>query len=330
MRRNPSPSSQQPQTQPQQQASLTNSGESSPLKRKPTPLIRPQSAYILSPPPLANPPHQQLQQSAFSANQRKSLIIDNRRRSDFVSRYESLLNRAQSATKAVDELDLLRLQRAKTDPSSVTSGPPSTSVSAGPPTPTSGHVPEDDLDEDEVSVDFNAEEVLQRCHDFQKDYEERKNLISQSSSPPVPKPRNLIQGRPLTASAASETGIEMPKPSLRTRSSSLTLHDKNEDDKTPASSVSGAKSLKSQEAQIFPKPILKKSSDDLSTATRPILKRKDSESILVASSNAASGGASAIDNAQHTFKGNVSIRVSGQSRIFRMSEDSLLYTRIEI
>ena len=32
-----------------------------------------------------------------------------------MSRYESLLNRAQAATKAVDELDLLRLQRAKVD-----------------------------------------------------------------------------------------------------------------------------------------------------------------------------------------------------------------------
>ena len=46
---------------------------------------------------------------------------DTRRRSDFVSRYESLLNRAQAATKAVDELDLLRLQRANSNTSSNTS-----------------------------------------------------------------------------------------------------------------------------------------------------------------------------------------------------------------
>ena len=46
---------------------------------------------------------------------------DTRRRSDFVSRYESLLNRAQAATKAVDELDLLRLQRANTSNTSSTS-----------------------------------------------------------------------------------------------------------------------------------------------------------------------------------------------------------------
>ena len=53
----------------------------------------------------------------FSAT-RKSM--DTRRRSDFVSRYESLLSRAQAATKAVDELDLLRLQRAKVDNTSTT------------------------------------------------------------------------------------------------------------------------------------------------------------------------------------------------------------------
>ena len=46
--------------------------------------------------------------------------MDTRRRSDFVSRYESLLSRAQAATKAVDELDLLRLQRAKVDNTSTT------------------------------------------------------------------------------------------------------------------------------------------------------------------------------------------------------------------
>ena len=42
----------------------------------------------------------------------RSSSSDIRRRSDFVSRYESLLNRCQAATKAVDELDLLRLQKA--------------------------------------------------------------------------------------------------------------------------------------------------------------------------------------------------------------------------
>ena len=54
----------------------------------------------------------------FSATRKSA---DTRRRSDFVSRYESLLNRAQAATKAVDELDLLRLQRANTSNTSSTS-----------------------------------------------------------------------------------------------------------------------------------------------------------------------------------------------------------------
>ena len=139
--------------------------ETTPTKRKPTPQIRPQSAFI-----------PQSRKSAANS--------DTRRRSDFVSRYESLLSRAQAATKAVDELDLLRLQRAKDVQAQAADA-------------------NSDKDEEE-SVDFNEEEVLQRCQDFQKDYEQRK---IQQQIPPVPKPRHFIQGRPLAE--------EVPRPSLR-------------------------------------------------------------------------------------------------------------------
>ena len=69
----------------------------------------------------------------------------------------------------------------------------------------------EDEDDEEKSVDFNEEEVLQRCHDFQKDYEKRKNQgqpdcfaekSTLCSSPPVPKPRQFIGGRPISESAA--------------------------------------------------------------------------------------------------------------------------------
>ena len=146
----------------------------------------------------------------------------------------------------MDELDLLRLQKANKVAEDNTN---------------------DDEDEDEESVDFNEEEVLQRCQDFQKDYQERKNNQKQQQ-PPIPKPRQFISGRPLS---------EPPKPSVRTRSSSLTLHDKNNDTELEQNKV---------ENIVFPKPILKKSSDDISARAqneaRPILKRKDSESNLIA------------------------------------------------
>merc|ERR1712008_169097 len=59
------------------------------------------------------------------------------------------------------------------------------------------------------------------------------------SSPPVPKTRQFIGGRPISESAAKnqhsprttsnhENEQDVPKPSLRTRSSSLTLHDKSD------------------------------------------------------------------------------------------------------
>ncbi len=215
---------------------------------KTSPQVRPQSAFIST-------------QTAQSS--RKS--ADNpRRRSDFVSRYESLLNRAQNATKAVDELDLLRLQRAKGSEA------------------TQEDLQDNDDDQEEEEVDFNEEEVLQKVNEFQKDYEQRR-LVTKPASAPIPKPRQFISGRPLNTTQPQQQEPPAPMPSIRTRSSSLTLSDLKTDE-SPARP--GAKKVEkfeqpSEKSQIYPKPILKKSSDDLrGEFTRPILKRKDSESSL--------------------------------------------------
>jgi hypothetical protein len=218
--------------------------------------MRPQSAFIPRP-------------SARSVlNSENKSSQDQRRRSDFISRYESLMNRAQAATKAVDELDILRQNEAK------------------------GADVEDD-EEDVESVDFNEDEVLQRCQDFLKDYDKSKQQIKSLPQPPVPKPRNMIIGNTL------EDQVDPPRPSLRTRSSSLTIHDKNNDhqnsDKYTAKKLNSEVESSTISSQVLPKPILKKSSDDLTTrlvssepANRPILKRKDSESSLNNPSMAAS------------------------------------------
>ena len=175
----------------------------------------------------------------------------------------------------MDELDLLRLQKANKVAEDNTN---------------------DDEDEDEESVDFNEEEVLQRCQDFQKDYQERKNNQKQQPQPPIPKPRQFISGRPLS---------EPPKPSVRTRSSSLTLHDKTNDTDLEQNKV---------ENIVFPKPILKKSSDDISARTqneaRPILKRKDSESSLVAPGSENTPPVSKVSSSGTTTGGGILKRKS--------------------
>ena len=167
--------------------------------------------------------------------------------------------------------------------------------------------------------------MLQRCQDFQKDYEESRRLKKQQ--PPVPKPRQLIGGR--SAASASTSTQEpqekqdqvTPRPSLRMRSSSLTLHDKNnevensEDQPHTSSKTTFAASEASGESksQFFPKPILKKSSDDIRNATfgemtKPILKRKDSESSLNTASN--SGGLQGSSQASNTASGGILKRKS--------------------
>ena len=242
----------------------SNSSTSTPeaAKRRIT-QSRPQSAFI---PRRSSSAQAEQSPDSSSASPRSD---PNRRRSDFVSRYESLLNRCQAATKAVDELDLLRLQKSNTSKTENEDGG----------VVVVGNVEDvDDGDEDE-SVDFNEEEVLQRCQEFQKDYQERKS----KKQIPVPKPRQFIAGRPLS---------EPPKPSVRTRSSSLTLHDKNANNTD--SNTDLELQSKVSENPVFPKPILKKSSDDISFA-KPILKRKDSESSLLANNPSLSGGgASAV------------------------------------
>ena len=176
----------------------------------------------------------------------------------------------------MDELDLLRLQKANKTAQDNTN---------------------DDDDEDEESVDFNEEEVLQRCQDFQKDYQERKNNQKQQPQPPIPKPRTSIIGRPLS---------EPPKPSVRTRSSSLTLHDKTNDTELEQNKV--------ENNIVFPKPILKKSSDDISARVqneaRPILKRKDSESSLVAPGSEVTPPVSKVSSSGTTTGGGILKRKS--------------------
>ena len=98
-------------------------------------LNRPHSAFIPRP-------------NARSTSSDSRQADQQRRRSDFVSRYESLLGRAQAAAKAVDELDLLRLQR-NTAQATPSMNDPQASEEAV-------EAPEDE-DEEETSVDFNEE-----------------------------------------------------------------------------------------------------------------------------------------------------------------------------
>ena len=98
-------------------------------------LNRPHSAFIPRP-------------NARSTSSDSRQADQQRRRSDFVSRYESLLGRAQAAAKAVDELDLLRLQRNTAQASPSMNNPQASEEAV--------EAPEDE-DEEETSVDFNEE-----------------------------------------------------------------------------------------------------------------------------------------------------------------------------
>ena len=115
----------------------------------------------------------------------RSSSSDIRRRSDFVSRYESLLNRCQAATKAVDELDLLRLQKAASANQSAGSNSQDLVPHHHDLVVVQDPAAIEDIinDEEEIAdVDFDEEEVLQKCQEFQKDYQERKSQKQQPSS----------------------------------------------------------------------------------------------------------------------------------------------------
>ena len=169
--------------------------------------------------------------------------------------------------------------------------------------------------------------MLQRCQDFQKDYEESRRLKKQQ--PPVPKPRQLIGGRSAASASTSTQEPQQqekqdqvtPRPSLRMRSSSLTLHDKNNEVENSEDLIQPHTSSKTtfaaseasgeSKSQFFPKPILKKSSDDIRNATfgemtKPILKRKDSESSL----NTASNSGLQSSQASNTASGGILKRKS--------------------
>ena len=127
---------------------------------------------------------------------------------------------------------------------------------------------------------------------------------SQQRTTPIPKPRQFISGRPLS---------EPPKPSVRTRSSSLTLHDKTNEQ--PVADLLDVvhhhphhKVL--DQNPVFPKPILKKSSDDISVG-RPILKRKDSENSLVIPATSGSLAVTTSGGSTSTVVSSGSVTVGG-------------------
>ena len=138
---------------------------------------RPQSAFIPRSRPSSSSQGSsaQVEQGQVGLPTSPRSSTDIRRRSDFVSRYESLLNRCQAATKAVDELDLLRLQKAANQSGGSQDADHLVDADAI-----------EDNDEEEIAdVDFDEEEVLQKCQEFQKDYQERKSQKQQPSAATV-------------------------------------------------------------------------------------------------------------------------------------------------
>ena len=190
-------------------------------------------------------------------------VASSRRKSDFMARYEELAMRANAALSLAENFQ----SHEKFD---------------GPMSPE----PEE--------VEFNEEEVLKTCKDFLKDYDNSKRRKSLTEAP-VPKPRESLKTASfVTKSPNSSMEATPPIPSLRSRSSSLTLLDK----RSPPSNISAS----SRHQTELPKPILKKSSEDLNNFSQvsvdpkpiPILKHKDSDSSIsfnlsVASSTTASG-----------------------------------------
>jgi hypothetical protein len=225
-----------------------------------------------------------------------------RRRSDFMARYEELASRAQVAMRMAD---------AAIEGAAVAGA---------------------DANEDPPDVEFNEEEVLRTCQDFIKDYDkskQRRSLTFDQQTPlPVPRPRDslrktLAEQQSLSVNSSPSrlnrarvvngpTVMHAPPvPSVRNRSSSLTLLDKRSPPKSPIPMSSMPPSaFASQHGEdsgfhsiLHPRPILKKSSEDLSTlvgdfdstyssaaATKvfkpiPILKHKDPSSAAMDASS---------------------------------------------
>lgn len=170
-------------------------------------------------PPRAQTSQQGRPQSAVYPSPTKSNGA-NRRKSDFLAKYEDLTERATFALRLASEFvpDMDRVESPE---------------------------PEE--------VEFNEEEVLKTCQDFIKDYDNSRRR----------------QSTDFTSTS--------PMPVVRTRSSSLTYLDK----RSPPPSLA-SQGINQQDQRL--KPILKKSSEDLSNLKPvPILKHKDSESNLLLS-----------------------------------------------
>ncbi len=224
-----------------------------PAPPRPPGADRPQSAIML--------PTRKVSASSEGGLDYSSPSRASRRKSDFMARYEVLTSRANEALHLVESTTATPEQQAPLSPE-----------------------PED--------VEFDEEEVLKTCQNFLKDYDDskRRKSLTESTLPPVPKPRellrsnNLPEGSPFVQCSprrVSQPNTVSVQGTVRNRSSSLTLLDKR----------SPEAGRQHQQAQEFvPKPILKKSTEDLDSLLEqqqqqlqqplrpvPILKHKDSE-----------------------------------------------------
>ena len=267
-----------------------NPNESAPPR--PGQLTRPHSVYRMEHPGKA---------ASLDRETAGSSSPGERRRSDFLSRYEELTCRAAAAIRSVDQIVAHERNGSVAGEVIPPSHPPPSLES--PITP------------DVESVEFNEEEVLKTCQDFLDDYDRSRTGVAAPAArlplplgagartPPTPAPRLSLANRvdfpssryqATSASSATTSGqlskedeelLEAaqeksfwdPKPSdssvferlenvnpevfdskiIRTRSSSLTIHDKCVEEKI--------------------KPILKKSTEDLAEHNRfpSILKTRD-------------------------------------------------------
>ncbi len=195
-----------------------------------------------------------------------------RRKSDFLAKYEQLSSRANEALSRVEAMDAHEDSRS-----------PNNSLPMSP-------EPED--------VEFDEEEVLNTCKNFLKDYNNsRRKSLTLVEPTLVVKPRVVrtqevifiskpeTSFKPTRRVSSSMLGASIsvatsPVPSIRNRSSSLTLLDKR------APHIQHHQDGEGAPGEFVLKPILKKSSEELDMIVAaaehkpiPILKNKDSETM---------------------------------------------------
>ena len=231
-----------------------------------------------------------------------------RRRSDFVTKYEFLVSKAQKALQVVDKLETIVTKNQENTSEGIESSTSNEMDRKLFNDQGEGACLTDDDDEEIADVDFNEEEVLKRCRDFITDYDKNRqkrgvsnkdkttcnaSTCSNTNVPPIPKPRQSLNQNSSTrvafdnnlVSEFSSMSLESEQESsIRARSSSLTLHDKrlqtskaeNIDiqcdcpnnkyyETSPDDARPGRPTLFSMHSapSSMPKPILKKSSEDL-------------------------------------------------------------------